>query len=73
MAITLWFRLSLPEPWSTITGFVLALMTGLYCLRTLVLLVGVEEINKYTRKMGFSLPLRKVSEIPKQALVTSKD
>ena len=51
----------------------LALMTGLYCLRTLVLLVGVEEINKYTRKMGFSLPLRKASGIPKAAAIASKE
>jgi PST family polysaccharide transporter len=71
VAITLWFRLSLPEPWSTITGFVVALITGLYCLRTLILLVGVEEINKYTRRIGFCFPSRK--DIPRPALVTSKD
>ena len=68
-AITLWVRLKLPEPWATIIGCSLALVTGLYCLRTLVLLVGVEEINKYTRKIGLSFPSRKASEIPKAALV----
>ena len=51
--ITLWVRLKLPEPWATIIGCSLAIITGLYCLRTLVVLVGVDEINKYTRKIGF--------------------
>ena len=67
----LWVRLKLPEPWATIIGCSLALIIGLYCLRVLVLLVGVEEINKYTRKIGFSFPLRKMSEIQKAAIVTS--
>ena len=71
--ITLWVRLKLPEPWATIIGCSLAIVTGLYCLRTLVVLVGVDEINKYTRKIGFSFPLRKVSEIHKAPLITSKE
>ena len=73
VAITLWVRLRLPEPWATIIGCALALIAGLYCLRALVLLVGIEEINKYTRKIGFSFPLRKVPEVHKAALVTSRE
>ena len=69
---TLGIRLTLPEPWATIIGCSLALLTGLYCLRTLVLLVGVEEINKYTRKIGFSFPVRKMPDM-KVALVPSKE
>ena len=65
VAITLWLRLSIAEPWATIIGCSLALPTGLYCLRTLVLLVGVEEINKYTCKIGFSFPWPKVSRFPR--------
>ena len=72
-SITLWVRLQLPEPWATIIGCSLAIVTGLYCLRTLVVLVGVDEINRYTRKIGFSFPLRKVSEIHKAPLITSKE
>ena len=72
-AITLWIRLSLPEPWATLIGCVLAFAAGVYCLRTLILLVGVEEINKYTRRIGFSFPLRKMSGMRKAAATTSRE
>ena len=73
VAATLWMRLSLPEPWATAAGCTLAFLTGLYCLRTLILLVGTDEINKYTRKLGFLLPSRKASEVPQANLAASKE
>ena len=72
IAITLCVRLRLQEPWATITGCALALIVGIYCLRALVLLVGIEELNKYTRKIGVSFPLRKAPEVHEAAIVTSK-
>ena len=72
-AITLWIRLSLSEPWATLIGCVLAFAAGVYCLRTLILLVGVEEINKYTRRIGFSFPLRKMSGMRKAAATASRE
>jgi PST family polysaccharide transporter len=73
LAITLWARLKLPEPWATLIGCVLALVAGLYCMRILILLVGIEDINRYTRKIGFSFPLRKVPEMSKAAIITSRE
>jgi enterobacterial common antigen flippase len=60
VAITLCTRLTLPEPWATSIGFVLALATGLYTMRTLVRLVGLEKIKRYMRKIGLSFIARKL-------------
>ena len=73
VAATLWMRLNLPEPWATAGGCTLAFLSGLYCLRTLILLVGTDEINKYTRKLGFSLPFRKASGVPQANLDPSSE
>ena len=73
VAITLCVRLRLQEPWATITGCALALIVGIYCLRALVLLVGIEEINKYTRKIGISLPMRKAPAVHEAAIVASRE
>jgi antigen flippase len=54
VAITLSTRLTLPEPWATAVGCVLALGTGLYTLRTLIQLVGTDKINGYLRRLGLS-------------------
>jgi PST family polysaccharide transporter len=59
VAITLCARLTLAEPWATTTGFVLALATGLYTIRTLIRLVGMEKINRYMRRIGLSFLVRK--------------
>jgi antigen flippase len=72
IATTLCVRLRLQEPWATITGCALALIVGIYCLRALVLLVGIEELNKYTCKIGVSFPLRKAPEVHQAAIVTSR-
>ena len=73
VAHTLWVRLNLPEPWATIIGCVAGIAHRSLLPAALVLLVGVEEINKYTRKIGFSFPLRKMSEIQKAATDHPKD
>ena len=54
VAVTLCTRLTLPEPWATGVGFVLAVGTGLYTMRTLIRLVGMDKINRYMRKVGLS-------------------
>jgi PST family polysaccharide transporter len=54
VAITLSTRLTLPEPWATTIGCVLALGTGLYTMRTLIRLVGMDKLNGYLRRVGLS-------------------
>jgi antigen flippase len=61
VAVTLCTRLTLPEPWATSIGCLLALGTGIYTMRTLVRLVGVDKINGYLRKLGLSFLTRKPS------------
>ena len=73
VAATLWMRLNLPEPWATAVGCTLAFIAGLYCLRALILLVGTDEINKYTRKLGFTLPSRKASGVPQADPIPSRE
>jgi PST family polysaccharide transporter len=58
VAITLICRLKLGDPWATIVGCTLALITGIYTLRTLVRLVGMDKINSYLRKIGLPSPAR---------------
>jgi enterobacterial common antigen flippase len=60
VGITLCARLMHAEPWATIVGCALALLTGIYSLRTLVRLVGTEKIRRYLQKFGISFPARKV-------------
>jgi antigen flippase len=50
--IALCARLKLLEPWATIIGSILALLTGLYTLRALIRLVGMGNIYRYLRKIG---------------------
>lgn len=57
VAIALCTRLTLPEPWGTGIGCTLALLTGLYSVRTLIPLLGIERINRYIRKTGLSFQL----------------
>ena len=64
VAITLCTRLRLPEPWATAIGCVLALGTGLYTMRTLVELVGMDKINRYLQKVGLSFLTRKSGQQP---------
>jgi antigen flippase len=59
VAITLCARRTLLEPWATIIGFALALGTGLYTMRTLIRLVGMDKINRYLRRVGLSFLTRK--------------
>jgi antigen flippase len=54
VAITLACRLWLPEPWSTLVGCILALLTGLYSARTLLGLVGVERFSRLLDRVGLS-------------------
>jgi enterobacterial common antigen flippase len=58
VAITLCARLKLPEPWATVIGCMLALGTGIYTMRTLIQLVGMDRINRYLRKLGLSFLVR---------------
>jgi antigen flippase len=52
VTITLCTRLKLPEPWATSIGCALALATGIYTMRALIRLVGIDKINGYIRKVG---------------------
>jgi len=54
VAITLCTRLTLSEPWATMIGCALALGTGLYTMRTLIQLVGIDKINGRLRRVGLS-------------------
>jgi antigen flippase len=54
-AITLYARLAVSDPWATIVGCTLALATGIYTMRTLIRLVGMDKINRYLRKSDYSL------------------
>jgi antigen flippase len=56
---TLCCRLKVAEPWGTAIGCVLALVTGVYTMRTLIRLVGMEKISRYLQKFGLSFPFRK--------------
>jgi enterobacterial common antigen flippase len=64
VAITLCTRLTLPEPWATTIGCALALGTGLYTMRTLIRLVGMDKINRYMRRAGLSFFTRKSGPQP---------
>jgi len=57
VAITLSTRLLLAEPWATIIGCALALGTGVYTMRTLILLVGMDKIDRQMRRLGLSFLL----------------
>jgi enterobacterial common antigen flippase len=56
-AIALWARLRLPEPWATAIGCSFALVAGIYTMRTLIRLIGLEKIDRHLRKLGLLLPL----------------
>jgi PST family polysaccharide transporter len=62
--IALLARRMLPEPWATIIGCILALGTGVYTTQTLVRLIGMNEINRYLRKLGLSFLVRNGSQSP---------
>jgi len=57
-AIALCARLKFPEPWATIIGCTLALGTGIYTMRSLIRLIGMDKINRYLRKVGLPFPVR---------------
>jgi antigen flippase len=59
VAITLSARLTLPELWATIIGCTLALATGVYTMRTLIRLVGMDRINRQMQRVGLSFLARK--------------
>lgn len=58
-AITLCARLILDEPWATAIGCTLAFGIGLYTMRTLIRLVGIDKITRYLRKIRLSFLGRK--------------
>jgi enterobacterial common antigen flippase len=58
VAITLCARLTLPEVWATIIGCTLALATGIYTMRTLIRLVGMDKINRQLQRVGLSFLVR---------------
>lgn len=53
LVLTLWARWKLPEPWSTITGALLAILAALYCLMILVRLVGSDKVTGWLRRFHF--------------------
>jgi enterobacterial common antigen flippase len=58
VAIALFSRLKLGDPWATLIGCTLALGTGIYTMRTLIRLVGMGKINRYLQKIGLPFPFR---------------
>lgn len=65
--LTLCARLYLPEPWATLVGCSLALLAGLFCVRELIHLIGVDNMNHYLGKIRvpfqFSDRNRRTSQI----------
>ena len=53
-ALTFCARQILAEPWATPIGCTLALATGIYSMRALVRLVGIDKINQYLQKLRLS-------------------
>lgn len=49
----------LPEPWATIIGGVLAFLTGLYSIKTLVSLIGSDKVGRLLDKVGLTFLARK--------------
>jgi enterobacterial common antigen flippase len=60
VAIALFSRLTLGDPWATIIGCLFACLTGFYSIRTLLRLVGNEKIARYMQKLGVSFLARKL-------------
>jgi enterobacterial common antigen flippase len=60
VATTVFCRLRLAEPWGTMIGCLLAFFTGIYSIRTLVRLVGMQRITRYFEKFGLSSLLQKL-------------
>lgn len=58
-SVTLCARLVLADPWATLVGCLLAVITGLYCLKTLVQLIGVETLAQWLQKLWMGLPFRR--------------
>ncbi|MHA3774178.1 O-antigen translocase [Verrucomicrobiota bacterium sgz303538] len=58
-SVTLCARLVLADPWATIIGCSLAVITGLYCVKTLVRLIGAPTLAHWLQKLRMSLPFRK--------------
>jgi antigen flippase len=58
VAIALCARLTRAEPWATIIGCTLALATGIYTIRTLIRLVGMDKINRQLQRVRLSFLVR---------------
>lgn len=52
-------RLTFEEPWATGGGCLLAFVAGVFCLRTLVSLIGVQNAEQYFQKYRLPLWLRR--------------
>jgi len=57
---TVFCRFRVAEPWGTIIGCLLAFFTGIYSIRTLVRLVGMQRITRCVEKFGLSSLLQKL-------------
>ena len=66
VAITLTSRLTLKEPWGTLTGFALASGTGCYCLFTLCGLIGPEKMNYYFKRVRLPFRMHEPDRHPDQ-------
>jgi PST family polysaccharide transporter len=63
VAVALFARLTHAEPWATLIGCALALGTGIYTMRNLIRVLGVNEINRHIRKLGLSFRVRNDSRM----------
>ena len=60
-------RLIHAEPWSTFVGCLLAALAGIFCLKTLIRLIGVEKTNHYLRKIRVPFQFRKSAPMAPEA------
>jgi PST family polysaccharide transporter len=58
-ATVLTCRLAMYEPWATAIGCLLSFIAGLFCLKTLVSLIGVERAERYFRMGRIPLWMRR--------------
>jgi len=60
ICVILLARSKVSEPWSTIAGTAIALASSLYCLKSLVVMIGPEPIERFLRKIRMSFLIRLV-------------
>lgn len=73
VAITLIVRLKLAEPWATVIGGVLAIATGIFCMKTLAGLVGPDRIDRFMAKLRLPIQVRNLFCGPGKAVAVPSE